>query len=508
MKDLDLSKFKKVSSDRDTSILKHPGGHEFRIAHKSLNDKLKKQLSELPMHGGKKEVQHFADAGTVLPENDSVSLAPGALTSAPSIAPAQQGIAPQESAPSNPYLQPSIDAAQAQIGAIGEQKRGEQMEAQAKGQLGQQQASLEKNYQQQSYNANEVYQQNYANLQNERQMIQHDVMNGHVDPRRFIDNMSTGKKISTGIGLILGGMGGGLTHGPNLAFQFLSNNIDRDIESQKAELGKNENLLANNLAQTNDLRQAQGITKIQMNDMLSSNLRMEADKAQDPLVKAAAIKQIGLLDGQSAQIQSQLAMTKAMMGQQGGQDQEGAFQQRMQFLRARGQGDFAKDTEAKHLAGVPGQASNELTPENRKEWTHLKNLNDSYNDAQAYLNNSSKAGSGWQNAHKAEGESLSKRIELEIGQLEGLGRFTPEEAKRYRDMIPDLTGTHFTGQDQAKLNKLMVEVKEHQNNFLVGAGFKPQARESDQSTNAAMSWAKANPNDPRSAEILKRLSAR
>jgi len=49
--------------------------------------------------------------------------------------------------------------------------------------------------------------------------------------------------VRTGIGLILSGVGAGLTGAPNMAAQFLQRNIDRDIEAQRANLQKKETLL-------------------------------------------------------------------------------------------------------------------------------------------------------------------------------------------------------------------------------------------------------------------------
>lgn len=56
-RELDLSKFKKVSVTKEASVLAHPDGHEFKIAHKGLNPQLLGQLQKLKIHnyasGGK-----------------------------------------------------------------------------------------------------------------------------------------------------------------------------------------------------------------------------------------------------------------------------------------------------------------------------------------------------------------------------------------------------------------------------------------------------------------------
>jgi hypothetical protein len=75
-------------------------------------------------------------------------------------------------------------------------------------------------------------------------------------------------------------------------------------------------------------------------------------------------------------------------------------------------------------------------------------------------------------AFRAKGTSLENRLELEIGQLEGLGRFTPEEAKRYKAMIPDLTGTHVTDQDMAKIQNLQREIDQQRTSTMGALGAK------------------------------------
>lgn len=57
-----------------------------------------------------------------------------------------------------------------------------------------------------------------------------------IDPRRLWASKSTGEKISASIGLILGGMGAGLTRGPNQVLELLNKQIDRDIDAQRSDL--------------------------------------------------------------------------------------------------------------------------------------------------------------------------------------------------------------------------------------------------------------------------------
>jgi hypothetical protein len=55
---LDLSKFKKVKSDEKHTVVKHPNGHEIKIAHKGLAPEHLKELKSMPMH-------KYADGGSI-----------------------------------------------------------------------------------------------------------------------------------------------------------------------------------------------------------------------------------------------------------------------------------------------------------------------------------------------------------------------------------------------------------------------------------------------------------
>jgi hypothetical protein len=184
--------------------------------------------------------------------------------------------------------------------------------------------------------------------------------------------MGTGGRIATAIGLILGGMGGGLTHQQNPALQFLNQQIDRDIDSQKQELGKKENLLNANLRQFGNLRDATDMTRVMQNDIVSMKLREAAAKAGTPAAAAAALKAAGDLDMQSAPIQAQMALRKTVMSSMGnvGQnpDQMGTMIQGMRMLSP----ELAKSMEERFVPGigmasipVPNDARNTLIAKNQ-----------------------------------------------------------------------------------------------------------------------------------------------
>lgn len=211
---------------------------------------------------------------------------------------------------------------------------------------------------------------------------------------------------------------------------------------------------------------AQAINKMP----LGSPQRQQAEQSLAMMNSAVQNENYSIADRAA----SASAYARMLFGDQPGvaPGSEQQFQRYTSNLKMLGpQGEVrAKDMEEKHIPGVQGQASISPSPKDRDDLKHLNNFGKGLSDAQEYLNKAGTLGFPFTSGARAQGVALSKRLELEIGNLEGLGRFTPEEAKRYKDMIPDLAGTHFTDKDQAKLNSIMKEVKEHRDTILQGSG--------------------------------------
>lgn len=328
---MDLSKFRKVKSDAHTSTFQHYAGHEITIAHNKLSGKMRADLDKIPV--SKKKVQKFDDGGEVdsssaqdTPEqivSDAAAQAPisdQAQSSQASPTPTDgylQGAANLPQPPQNPDQFGLLGSNQAQQDALKRQQAAEMGLAGAEGARGTAQASVEQTYQKQAQQQNEDYKTAIQPFIDQNNALTNDLMNGHVDPKRYVDNMSTGGKISTAIGLILGGIGSGLTHGPNLAFQYLQNQIDRDIDSQKQDLGKKNNLLSHNIQMMGNVRAGEEMTRAQQYKIVQSQLAAEADKAQSPIAKQNSAIINSQLAGKIADINRQGAIYKMQQGNAG-----------------------------------------------------------------------------------------------------------------------------------------------------------------------------------------------
>lgn len=350
----ELHKFKKIKDDHKSTTLQHPEGHQIKIAKNVLSPKLKEQISKLPMHlaeGGEVSDEELAKEAALLNDkSNKINLQNEAQRSAsdydinpnqypqakpvqvaqaqpqpniiinntpPQAAPAQMPPPAQVvEAPKQPEPMPENDpyGSQAYSQTLGQGisdvKEGLQKGAEAEGQLGQEQANILENKIGQQQETLKNFQDHYSELENERAAFQQDIQSQHIDPQHYMREMGVGQKVATAIGLILGGMSSGLTGQENPALKFLQAQIDKDIEAQKANLGKRENLLSANFRQFGNLKDATQMTQVMQGDIVKNQLAEAAAKSQDPIVKARAQQAIGDLDTKNAALLSQIAIRK------------------------------------------------------------------------------------------------------------------------------------------------------------------------------------------------------
>jgi hypothetical protein len=204
---------------------------------------------------------------------------------------------------------------------IGEQKAGLYKEAAATGALGQQQAAKLDQYQRDLMTRQQDFEKNTTDIQNKIKQTTQDLTTAKIDPNKYLGDMSTMGKVSTTIGLILGGIGGGLSgRGGNVALDVLNKQIDRDIEAQKANLNQKNTLLSEYYKQYGNMKDAEMMTRATMGDMVSNQLKSLAAESQDPIARARALQAAGKIDTEMSQTVGAMAAKKAIMqGVTGGQ---------------------------------------------------------------------------------------------------------------------------------------------------------------------------------------------
>lgn len=356
---MDFSGFKKIHEDDDKAVMRHGMGHEIVIAKAGLSHKLRKHLSNLPLHkdeGGMIEKRdpnpisqgftnatglsslkprpqnpppgNYDEGGKVAPEVDQSQPegtevvpmntqgqdnAPSYLQSNDAYSQSQanppvnpigagNGLAEATAPPEQPVLPVQNIAAQRE-NAVNLQQSANQAQTSRDLQATQ-------NYAKDSLKA-------YADLQaTQNQVSKHiddtakAIGDSQINPNHLMQNTSVLGKIGMAIGMILAGYGT-KGQGPNPALQFLNQQIDRDVEAQKMGLEKNRTLLGAFQKQYGDNQVAYNMTKLSMAQSYSNQIMQSALKNGDQKSLAEALNA-------KAQIQEHLMplfqQTSAMIG--------------------------------------------------------------------------------------------------------------------------------------------------------------------------------------------------
>lgn len=157
------------------------------------------------------------------------------------------------------------------------------------------------------------YETKLRGIEQEREGLLKDYASGKIDPTRIYSNMNTGNRVMSAISVLLGGLSQGLTGAKsNPAMDVINNAIDRDIDAQKAELGKKQNLLAFNMQKYGNLKDAMNATKMQIMTLAQAQVNAAASKAGSKQALAAAQMFNADIDLKMLTLRDQLAASQAM----------------------------------------------------------------------------------------------------------------------------------------------------------------------------------------------------
>jgi hypothetical protein len=247
------------------------------------------------------------------------------VASSPGAAPQAQEAAPQASQAPSMASEPAPDDitgskthSDALSQGLGMQSQAADVQARA----AMDQASAQKNIAQQQINNEQqnmaTAQKHYADYDNASQQMIKNIEEHKIDPNHLWASKETPAKIGTVIGLILGGMGSGLTGGENPVLKMLNQQIDRDMDAQKTELGKKENLYGALQSHYKSTVEADAMFRAIKNNQIAAQLDKAAAAAKSPQALAQAQAFKGQLLANNAQGLGQLAAMKTAMGQMDG----------------------------------------------------------------------------------------------------------------------------------------------------------------------------------------------
>jgi hypothetical protein len=136
--------------------------------------------------------------------------------------------------------------------------------------------------------AMQTYQRDLNTLNKERDALVADIKASHIKPNQYLENLSADSKISTAIGLILGGMAG--RDGNNPVMDFLNKQIDRDLKAQLAGLENKQNLLGALDRQFGNRQAAENMFLAMRKGLIADQINTAVAKSKDPMAIAAGHK--------------------------------------------------------------------------------------------------------------------------------------------------------------------------------------------------------------------------
>ena len=329
MKLLDLAKFEKVKEDKNTTTMRHKDGHEMVIMHAKLPKIHREQLKRLALAQGGK-VQNFDDGGAATAQSSPDQSAPDASSSdTSSAAPAQSSSnpitinvgTPQQAPPvqtqdipgtsavpaspaaqlaaqpvsptipqvpnTPPNVNPSTGTMNPSAVSVNSQTAGN-----LQGQINAAKAAgmvpIEQGYVDAAAQAAQTDQQNLADLKGHIGDFNSYIQNHPINPNAYVENMSSGKKATTAIGLMLGGLGG--RGNGNVGMDYLNKQIVRDIDGQKARMGQQASIYSAYHQLYGDSVATNAATKASMLDIYNHKVNQLAAQLGTPQAAQAAMQ--------------------------------------------------------------------------------------------------------------------------------------------------------------------------------------------------------------------------
>jgi len=124
------------------------------------------------------------------------------------------------------------------------------------------------------------------------------LMSEDINPDRVFENMSTGRKIRTILGVLLAGAGSGLAGGENLALTMLNREIERDVEAQKLNKEKKFNLFKMHLETLGNERAATLQTMNNMRDIADMRIKEIAQNLDPKNIQAKSALEAAIAKNQ------------------------------------------------------------------------------------------------------------------------------------------------------------------------------------------------------------------
>jgi hypothetical protein len=148
-----------------------------------------------------------------------------------------------------------------------------------------------------------VYKATQDGLTKKMDDLNQDILHTKIDPDHYWQKKGVAGRINATLGLLLSGFGSGLARNgtPNLALKVIQDNINRDIDAQKEDLGTKKGVLAEYHRQFGDSQIAEQAARLHANVLVTSQLQVIANNSTSQQAKIRADQLVQLSKMQSAQ---------------------------------------------------------------------------------------------------------------------------------------------------------------------------------------------------------------
>jgi hypothetical protein len=342
--------------------------------------------------------------------------------------------------------------------AFDQMQQGTLMQAQASAEAAKQQAQVY-DQQMQELQKNEVARKAQADaVMTDINKIQNDVMTQKIDPTRVWSNMSTGNRVLAGISIFLGGVAGGMQGTENRALGIIQDAVNKDIDAQKADIGKKQNMLSLNMAKYNNINDAAAATKAQLLSITQAQINQSAAKMGSRQALAAAQVANAQIDLQKAQLINQISTSQATAQKMAAP--EGLSLQDAQTL---------PENIRERIVPLPSGKFTVVI--NKDDVRPIKEAYQTYAQSKPLLNRVKEFMAKGATAPVGERanleDSLKGQLLLLTKNVEKLGQITESDMKLINSLIPQ-PGSYFQSGQQQKLDQLNIKLDEMLNAAYAG----------------------------------------
>lgn len=273
-----------------------------------------------------------------------------------------------------------------------------------------------------------------------------DINDRHINPNQYLENRSTGDKIRTAIGLILGGIAGGLTHQENPVLKMLNQQIERDLHAQQKNIDNRQSLLGALQKRDGDTRAAADMFRLIRANTIASQLDQAAAAAGTPAAKARAMQAKAQLMQQYAPLlmKSSLMSAVSKIAASGDPDAAGKMLPKLRMYAP----DMAKDIESRYVPGV-GVAKIPLDTKTRETLEARNTLQEQVHKLREFARQNE--GTVLDRAKVQYGATLASTVQDAYRRANGQGVFKESESEFVKGIVAE--------DPTAFLNKLRVDPK-------------------------------------------------